>query len=79
MTHNTLHIHEFIETILLGTPVYKEAILNRDFKFNKGLIVKVLSEEGQLISIAQCIRSEKDIEKLAKNGIVFNHIRVFCG
>lgn len=68
---------DFVKGALCGTPVYKEAILERDFKLNKGLIVKVLSENDQLISVARCIREEKDLEKLAQNGIVFNHVRVF--
>ena len=68
---------DFVKGAFCGTPVYKEAILNRDFKLDKGLIVKVSSEDGQLISVARCIREEKDLAKLAQNGIVFNHIRVF--
>lgn len=67
----------FAETARAGTPIYKEAILNRDFKLDKGLIVKVLSEDSELLSVAKCIRKEKDLEKLAANGVVFNHIRVF--
>jgi tRNA pseudouridine55 synthase len=69
--------NNFLRISLSGTPIYKEAISERDFKLSKGLIVKVLSEDGQLISIAKCIREEKALEKLAQNGIVFNHIRVF--
>ncbi len=68
---------DFLRTTLSGTPIYKEAISDRDFKLTKELIVKVLSEDGQLISVARCIRDEKALEKLADNGIVFNHIRVF--
>ena len=69
--------NDFLRISLSGTPIYKEAILGRDFKLSKGLIVKVLSEDGKLISVAKCIRDEKDLEKLAQNGIVFNHMRVF--
>jgi tRNA pseudouridine55 synthase len=69
--------NSFVETILSGTPIYKEAISNRDFKLDKEFMVKVSSEDGQLLCIAKCIRGEKDFEKLAPNGIVFNHIRVF--
>ena len=69
--------NDFLRITFLGTPIYKEAISNRDFKLSKGLIVKVLSEDGKLISVARCIRDEKDLTKLAANGIVFNHIRVF--
>ena len=68
---------DFVKGAFCGTPVYKEAILERDFELKKGLMVKVLSEDEQLISVAGCIREEKDLEKLAQNGIVFNHIRVF--
>lgn len=67
----------FLKIALCGTPIYKEAILDRDFKLSKGLTVKVLSKKGKLISVARCIRDEKDLAKLASNGIVFNHIRVF--
>lgn len=68
---------DFLITTFSGTPIYKEAIADRDFELSKGLIVKALSEDGQLISVAKCIRDEKDLAKLAANGIVFNHIRVF--
>jgi tRNA pseudouridine55 synthase len=67
----------FLKDVFCGTPVYKKTISNRDFKLSKGLIVKVLSEDGQIISVAKCIKDEKSLEKLADNGIVFNHIRVF--
>ena len=69
--------NSFLKVASCGTPVYKEAISSRNFKLNKGLIVKVLSQNGELISVARCIRDEKDLAKLAANGIVFNHIRVF--
>ncbi|MFH1548200.1 MAG: tRNA pseudouridine(55) synthase TruB [Candidatus Omnitrophota bacterium] len=69
--------NDFLKDTFCGTPIYKKTISDRDFKLSKGLIVKVLSENGQLISVSKCIRDEEDIEKLAQNGIVFNHMRVF--
>jgi len=67
----------FLKNAFCGTPIYKEAISDRNFKLSKGVIAKILSEDGQVVSVARCIREEKALEKLAKNGIVFNHIRVF--
>ena len=67
----------FERNIRGGTPIYREAVLKKNFELYKGLVVKVSSEEGGLISVARCIRKEEDLAKLAWNGIVFNHIRVF--
>ena len=69
--------NDSLRIIFSGTPIYKEAISDKDFELKKELIVKVLSEDGQLISVSRCIRDEKDLAKLAQNGIVFNHMRVF--
>lgn len=69
--------NSFLKHTFCGTPIYKVAIFDRNFELNKGLVAKIVSIDGQIVSVAKCIRDEKDLEKLADNGIVFNHIRVF--
>ncbi len=69
--------NDFLKDAFCGTPIYKKTISVRNFELSKGLIAKIMSEDGQLVSVAKCIREEKALEKLADNGIVLNHMRVF--
>jgi len=74
----TLTVKSYFARLLSeGHPVPKAAIARRDFKLKKGLIIKVLCEDGGLCSIAKCRIEEEEFANLAPYHPVFRHIRVF--